>query len=316
MKQIGIIRLNSSPYFEQNFLFLEKNSLEKIQNIKYLTIDQSNLVKSFILITNTHTKIDKIPLNILNNTELIIHANSGYDNLVSNFEIIKNIPIIIGHEIRAQAVFDYILSAVVEATSPLPKHEKWDPSRKWPRKLLKDYNVALFGLGHIGQKVKSFFNTIGSNIVVIDPYKKNCFSNWEEIELEKFEIVISCMSLNSKNHFIFNSEFFSKAHPQLIFINSARGSLVDEKAFKSFFIKNTNAKAYLDVFENEPFHDEWKEFKNIFKTSHIAGVYKNLDEETIKFEYKIVKDFCEDISFKEKYKELLLQSKLNKGMIV
>ena len=48
---------------------------------------------------------------------------------------------------------------------------------------------------------------------------------------------------------------------------------------------------FLDVFEREPFDESWHHFPQVWKTSHIAGVYSGLDEAIIEFEENILKEF-------------------------
>ena len=117
---------------------------------------------------------------------------------------------------------------------------------------------------------------------------------------------------------MFNDVFFNKAHPELIFINGARGKLVDEKALKEFLLAHSKAQAFLDVFEKEPFEDSWINFPQVWKTSHIAGVHGELDAGIIDFEEKALKDFVsfDEASFKTKYQRELLQNKRIQGELI
>ena len=51
------------------------------------------------------------------------------------------------------------------------------------------------------------------------------------------------------------------------------------------------ATAYLDVFEEEPYNDKTAQLPNLFKSSHIAGVYKNIDQEIIGFTQTVIQNF-------------------------
>ena len=55
--------------------------------------------------------------------------------------------------------------------------------------------------------------------------------------------------------------------------------------------------AFLDVFQNEPFGDEWIGFPQVWKTSHIAGVENQLDQKILDFEKeKILEEFYNVLS--------------------
>jgi phosphoglycerate dehydrogenase-like enzyme len=152
----------------------------------------------------------------------------------------------------------------------------------------------------------------------VDPFVSGHLSSWKNGQLSKARIVIACCSLNSSSRHLFDESFFHNAHPELIFINGARGQLVKENALKEFLLSHSSAQAFLDVFEREPFDESWHHFPQVWKTSHIAGVYSGLDEAIIEFEEKTLKEFMEldENAFKMKYHQELLQNKWTKGELI
>jgi phosphoglycerate dehydrogenase-like enzyme len=76
--------------------------------------------------------------------------------------------------------------------------------------------------------------------------------------------------------------------------------------------------AFLDVFEKEPFSEEWHGFPQVWKTSHIAGCEKDLDKKMLNFERDVLEDFLSlnDMSFLKKYEKELIQNKWIKGVLV
>ena len=92
------------------------------------------------------------------------------------------------------------------------------------------------------------------------------------------------MNLNytEKNYNFFNSEILKKCKKNLIFINSARGELVNEIDLLSFLKKNKNSSAYLDVIKDEKENYESNllykyslKKKNLFLTPHLGGSTKD-----------------------------------------
>jgi D-3-phosphoglycerate dehydrogenase len=57
-----------------------------------------------------------------------------------------------------------------------------------------------------------------------------------------------------------------------IIVNTARGSLIDEKALIEALEKGIIGGAALDVFEEEPYHGKLRNFDNVVLTPHI-GTY-------------------------------------------
>jgi phosphoglycerate dehydrogenase-like enzyme len=72
------------------------------------------------------------------------------------------------------------------------------------------------------------------------------------------------------------------------------------------------------VFENEPFDESWHHFPQVWKTSHIAGVYSELDAGIIQFEEKTLNDFVsmDEFDFQKEYTNELLQNKWLKGELI
>jgi D-3-phosphoglycerate dehydrogenase / 2-oxoglutarate reductase len=316
MKSYQVIRTHTSPYHAENFEQNERDRLKQIPGIQVGKLDQFQTGVPTILITNTHTQLKTLPTELLNSTELILHSNSGYDHFIHEHELWKNIPVIVGHEIRAQAVAEYSLSCLFQGLSDLPQHLSWSSSRNWDRPLIKDQTIAIYGYGHIGKIVSQTLKTLGARVLVFDPFVKDC--PFPTGHVREARVVIVCSSLNSTSHQMFNDKFFDSAHPELIFINGARGKLVKEDALRNFLLSHPGAQAFLDVFETEPFTEAWHHFPQVWKTSHIAGVHSKLDEDIIRFEEKTLRDFVsmKKEEFSVKYGLELLQNKWRQGELI
>lgn len=316
MKSLQVIRTHLSPYHGPNFQQFEQDRLEKIPSLRFVKLTEANPLLPTILITNTHTQLKLLPQKLLQNTKLILHSNSGYDHFAQEAELWRNIPTIIGHEIRAQAVAEYCLASLMEGLVQLPQHLAWSPSRIWERPLIKDQEIWIYGHGHIGKRVEQSLKALGAQVVIIDPFIKQIAPINKSHK--KARVVIACCSLNSSSQQMFNEDFFNEAHPELIFINGARGKLVHEQSLREFLLSHPQAQAFLDVFENEPFNENWHHFPQVWKTSHIAGVYSGLDDGVITFEEETLKDFTSMTKtvFLNKYKNELLQNKWINGELI
>jgi D-3-phosphoglycerate dehydrogenase len=126
------------------------------------------------------------------------------------------------------------------------------------------------------------------------------------------------MSLNHTSRQYFDHKFFQALSKKILFINGARGELVEESSLKNYLLSNPSSFAYLDVFEKEPFGEEWHGFPQVWKTSHIAGVEKNLDEKILKFEKNVLEHFLfqsEDV-FLKLFERKLIQNKWIQGVLI
>jgi D-3-phosphoglycerate dehydrogenase len=305
--KLRIKRISTSPYFNASFNELEIKSIAPFAEFTESSAD--------ILITNTHTIFSDLNQDELKNIKLIIHPNSGYDNFPEDF--VKNFkaPIIIGSPIRGQAVSQYILSALFSHYSDIPSHTSWNKDRKWQRKLLSDLKITLIGFGHIGKILHVALKDMVCELSVYDP-----FENYKELNTNDADVLIMASGLNSTSRHLINKKILSTLRPDALIINTARGELIQTQDLVEFLKANPSAQAVLDVFEKEPSDfSDFKDFKNVKLTSHIAGVYANIDARTIEFEVSILKDFTElsEVDFRKKHHKIILQNKLrtNIGLI-
>lgn len=317
MKSYQVIRTHLSPYQSNDFVQKEKALIEQLAGLNYQALkDVRN--QDTILITNTHTQLRELPEWLLKQTKLIIHPNSGYDHFEPEQELWKNIPLVVGHSIRAQAVAEYSLRALFEGLVELPCHMSWDSNRTWERPLLQGTSAWVFGYGHIGKIITGTLRALGMDVTVVDPFEVGCLKHWSEGDISQARVVICAMSLNKSTYHYFNQDFFNALSDQVLFINGARGKLVAENALREYLLTHPSSFAFLDVFEKEPFTEEWHGFPQVWKTSHIAGVEKDLDQKILNFEEAVLKDFLslDTIGFSEKYHKELLQNKLMKGVLI
>lgn len=317
MKSYQVIRTHLSPYQSKDFNLREKTLIEKLPGLNYQGLKDAKAQET-ILITNTHTQLRELPLSLLKQTKLIIHPNSGYDHFESEQDLWADIPLVVGHTIRAQAVAEYSLRALFEGMIELPCHMSWDPNRIWERPLLRGTSVWIFGHGHIGKIISETLRTLGMKVTIVDPYQGQNLKHWKDGNIKEARVIISAMSLNKSTYHYFNQDFFSALGEEVLFINGARGRLVDERVLREYLLSHPASFAFLDVFEKEPFAEDWHGFPQVWKTSHIAGVEKDLDQKILDFEEAVLKDYLslDTINFSEKYHHELLQNKLMKGVLI
>ncbi len=307
---LKVLRLDISTYQKKDFQAKEKDLVEKLgfQSLSQLDFNAD------ILISNSNTEFHKFKPSDFKNLKLLIHPNSGYDNITFEWAKQDQAPVIVGHEIRMNAVVEYTLSCLLGHFASPPFVKRWDKGRAWERKLLRDQNIQLIGFGHIGKVLKESLAPIVKNISIYDPYK-----NQNELHPEKTDILIMAASLNPSSEKIINADFLKRLPPHTLIINGARGKLIDQNALINFLKSNPESYSYLDVFENEPTDfTPFDVLSNVKLCSHVAGVYSKLDEGILSFEEKILKDFSHlnTLDFKTKYAEENLQNRIHKDYIL
>ena len=310
---LNVLRTDISRYQSPNYIQKEKEKIESLGlNYKF---QACNEFTPDILITNTHTRFDELEKKInLKKIKLIIHPNSGYDNFTPCFLERFDFPIILGNEIRAKNVFNYILACFYHAFSYPPFKKQWDPRRKWSRKPVERLNIQLYGYGHIGKLVYKSLKENVKNIWIYDPYE-----GYHQKFIEQSDAIIFCCSLNAHNQYMCDKSFFERIQSSTVLINAARGKLINFDALTNYLSKNLESKAYIDVFETEPYPLETLEnLTNLFTSSHIAGVSFDLDEKILSFCLNVLRDYLisEEISFMRKYSHVLIDSKYKNNQLI
>lgn len=316
---LTVERVSQSSYFTDDFLAREQAELESKLNIRYQKFWESNQARPEILITNTHTDLSKLPQSTLENLELIIHPNSGYDNFLPAWVAEQKIPIVLGNSIRAGAVTETILSCLVARCNTLPKSREWASKRNYKRTMMSKLNILIIGAGMIGQQTAQKLKPIVGKIQFFDPFK-----NHLEIDLKQADIIIIAASLNPTSANFVNKAFLDECKPGFTLINTARGGIVNEADLRASLDSDPNAYAYLDVFQHEP--ADFSAFLPYIDrgqmscTSHIAGVFDGLETAMIEFEQEVIKKFLSTRSnpeeFLSHYNDQLLANRLHRNFLI
>jgi D-3-phosphoglycerate dehydrogenase len=152
----------------------------------------------------------------------------------------------------------------------------------------KNYVVGIIGYGRIGKKLFRDLKYLNFNVFFYDINKKKTINYLDLNKLLKVSDIIS-LNLNymSKNINFFNKRLFNQCKKNLIFVNTARGEVVNEKDLLNFLKKNKSSSAYLDVIKNETINYKKnilykysKLNKNLFITPHIGGATKDALKDT------------------------------------
>ncbi len=137
------------------------------------------------------------------------------------------------------------------------KNGKWE---KLPGKALSECTLGVIGVGNIGKAVtrraRAFgMKVLGTDIVEID----HVFITETGIEMTNLEYLLSNSDfvsincdLNPTSYHLINARTLAMMKPSAILINTARGSIVEEKALVAALRNGGIGGAALDVFEQEP----------------------------------------------------------------
>jgi phosphoglycerate dehydrogenase-like enzyme len=144
--------------------------------------------------------------------------------------------------------------------------------------------VGLIGLGMIGKRVRQMLNAIDVNVVAYDPYLPGEIARKLDVELVSLEDLFAhsdVVSLHAPNipatRQMLKGFHFTKMKEGAVFINTARGALIDEPAMVEVLRQRPDIWAILDVTHPEPPEEGSPLFTlpNVILTPHIAGSMNN-----------------------------------------
>jgi len=175
--------------------------------------------------------------------------------------------------------------------------EKDDVVRKNNWSKISSYTVrervlGIVGLGHIGKELARKATSLGMEVLFYDTKDIVCdIPNTRKVDFDNLLknsdfISIHC-DLNDESKHMFAAKEFSKMKDDSVIINTARGSIINEKDLIVAIQESRIAGACLDVFEKEPLANEspLKGLKNVFLSPHNSNaspsVFKTVDIKSI-----------------------------------
>lgn len=146
---------------------------------------------------------------------------------------------------------------------------------------LSEMTVGLVGYGAVGTRVVKLLRAFGCRILVADPYVQlsadDQAAGVQHVGLEALLAQADIVSLHARvtaeTTGLFGAEAFARMRPGVVFVNTARGPLVDYDALLDALRSGHIGAACLDTFAVEPVPEDWALLRlpNVTLTPHIAG---------------------------------------------
>lgn len=153
--------------------------------------------------------------------------------------------------------------------------------RRWPQPLLLGKTVTLIGVGAISEEIAARCKVFGMNVVGVSssrtsaPHFDRILSRQrlaEAAALADFLIVVA--PYDATTHHLIDADVLHSMKDGSIFINIARGNVVDETALIRELQSDRLTGAGLDVFSREPpvDHNPLWAMDHVIMTPHIGGM--------------------------------------------
>ncbi len=218
----------------------------------------------------THWGCPRFTEDVLRNAnclKLIVHAAGSVGDLVSEHVYAKGIHVCSANTLMAKSTAEGVLTYILAGLRRIPQIDNgmrnkmpWDDARMNRGRDLFGARIGLVGLGAIGRYLLDLLKPFDVRIKVYDPYiYKASLAQYSNVELSVSlddvlawgDVVSLHASLTKETRHMINGEKLRLIQDDALFVNTARGAIVDEEALIRE-LKQGRFSAILDVYETEP----------------------------------------------------------------
>ncbi len=272
---------------------LNLNAYKAFENIEYVSVKDSNKIPDFagdaeVIILNK-LKITKSILERMPKLKYIGITATGMDNV--DIEAANKMQIHVQNVkgYSTYSVAQHVIALILKVNTNITLHceavrdgswSKHDYFSLWKQGIieLKDKKIGLIGFGDIAQRLAKIAVAFGMKVFVFNRSKIKT-NNAEIIQLDfidkllqESDFVSLHIPMASNTALMADEVFYSKMKTSAVFINTARGGLVDEKALFNALTTGQIKAACLDVLQEEPppINHPLSQLENCIITPHIA----------------------------------------------
>lgn len=237
------------------------------------------------------TQFARVNANVINamqKARAIVRYGVGVDNVDLEAARARGIPVCNVPDYCIDEVADHTLAFILATTRQVVPHTVQLRAGKWGlavpvagMKALRDLTVGVVGFGRIGREVVKRLVAFKCAILVFDPVVapaeiEKCGAravSLEDLLAAADVLTLHCPS-TPQTHKLMNRDSVAKLKSGAIFINVARGDLVDVPALMEVLASGHISAAALDVFDPEPIPADHPILKlpTVILAPHIASV--------------------------------------------
>lgn len=201
------------------------------------------------------------------NLEIIANYAVGYNNIDFNYAIQKGIAVTNTPDILTGATADLAMALLLSVARRIIEADRYLRDGKftgWGANLLlgkelNGCNMGVIGMGRIGTATALRAKGFGMNVIYYSRTRKPeleklhgfIYKEFKEV-IREADVVSPHFPASPATRHLFNEEIFGMMKKDAIFINVARGDLVDEKVLADKLEQGELFGAGLDVYEFEP----------------------------------------------------------------
>lgn len=212
----------------------------------------------------------------------------GYDHIDVDAATARGVAVCHTPGVLTETTADFAFALLLAAARRLPEGERAVREGRWatwhPSFLVGcdvgGATLGIVGLGQIGQAVARRARGFEMRVLYCSRNRNEaaerelgCVHTTFEELLSLSDFVSVHVPLTPDTRRLFNANAFERMKPTAVFVNTARGAVVDEAALHHALASHQIGGAAIDVTETEPLspHDPLLRLSNLLVTPHIAS---------------------------------------------
>jgi glyoxylate reductase len=232
-------------------------------------------------------KFDKDLIDQIPRCKVIANYAVGFNNIDVEYAAEKGITVTNTPDVLTDATADIAMALVLSCSRRIIEGEKIMRSKKfkgWKPKLLlgpelKGKFFGIMGAGRIGSAVARRAKAFGTNILYYDHSENEQLEQELDAKkvslnvlLKKSDFISLHLPFTPKTYHLLDKEHLNLMKPSSIFINTARGEIVEEKELINMLRQKKIFAAGFDVYEGEPaVNPQLLKLQNVVLLPHIGS---------------------------------------------
>lgn len=292
---------------------LEKEAIERLRNLSFEVVEEhysqeelGDILRDFdVIVIRSATKIKKDVINKAikgGRLKLIIRGGVGVDNIDVAYALENGIQVMNTPNASSSSVAElalghmFALARFINISNVTMRNGEWN-KKKYKGIELSGKTLGIIGMGRIGRELSKKASALGMKIIyfdglgVINDLDQYEYKNFEELLKESDFISLHVPYDESVGSLIGSNELSLMKDGSYI-INCSRGKVVDENALLEALSGGKVAGAGIDVFEEEPTHNnKLLNHPKVSATPHIGAATKEAQERIGTEVVSLINDF-------------------------
>ena len=270
-EQVAVIRVESDGHFTLDGKVLEPEDVQPTLLRLDWDLMQSGHMKSVVEIIRSAQEL-----------AFVQTSAAGLDNPL--FALVRKKTLnFCNSDAQAPAIAEFVVASVLNHWQQFAVRADHQESHRWQgvsfRELI-DSNWLIIGFGNIGARIASGVKGFEATVTALrrNPGESVLADRSGTLadlatHLPQADVVVLACALNEQTEGMADAEFFRAMKPDAVFVNIARGKLVDEAALLKALDSGQVEAAVLDVFATEPLpedHAFW-DHPRVYLTPHASN---------------------------------------------